>query len=55
MEKKQYLKPETSVCRLETFGFLAQSLPFSDKEVPGGGGFEGISNEDLFTDIWGNE
>ncbi len=55
MEKKQYLKPETNVYRMETQMMIAQSPHLTIEEGEALPDVETLSNKGLFTDIWGNE
>lgn len=50
MEKNKYVKPTCTVCHVEAQNMMALSK--SDKPADGS---TPLVNEDVFTDIWGNE
>ncbi len=52
MEKKIYVTPACSVNEVEMQGMIARSMSV-EKEI--GNNIMGRSNQNNFTDIWGNE
>ncbi len=56
MEKRRYFKPEISICEAETSQMIARSggtRVYPDEYADPK--FQTFANEDLITDIWGNE
>ncbi len=55
MEKSKYIRPEISICNVETDKMMATSPIGKYEDTPASDEFDILSNENKFTDIWGNE
>ncbi len=51
MKKGVYVRPETTICEVETDQMMALSVKNGDANPD----LESLSNMEKFTDIWGNE